>query len=94
MSTNKGRIKRSPLLTLALGGRVGLLREIGAVTDHGTMVEAWATGLRDRQLRIHDPEGDLNDENTLIRGFVYDEATEGLLASLETRQNSSKLFSM
>ena len=94
MSTNKGRIKRSPLLTLPLGGRVGLLREIGAVTDHGTMVEAWATGLRDRQLRIHDPKGDLNDENTSIRGFIYDEATKGLVASLETCQNSSKLFTM
>ena len=94
MSTNKGRIKRSPLLALPLGGRVGLLREIGAVTDHGTMIEAWAAGLRDRQLRIHDPKGELNEENTSIRGFIYDEATESLFASLETRQNSSQLFTM
>ena len=94
MSTNKGRIKWSPLLTLPLGGRIGLLHEIGAATDHGTMVEAWATGLKDRQLRIHDPKGELNDENTSIRGFIYDEATEGLFASLETCQSSSKLFSM
>ena len=94
MSTQKGRIKRSPLLTLPLGGRVGLLREIGAVTDHGTMIEAWATGLRDSQLRIHDPKGEINNENTSIRGFMYDETTESLSASLETGQNSSKLFSM
>ena len=94
MSAKKGRIKRSPLLTLPLGGRVGLLREIGAVTDHGTMFEAWATGLKDRQLRIHNLEGDFNDDDTSIKNFIYDEATEGLVASLETRRNSSTLFTM
>lgn len=94
MSANKGRIKRSPILTLPLGGRVGLLREIGPATDHGTMFEAWTTGLRDRQLRIHDLKGALNDDNTSIKKFIYDEATERLVASLETREDSSTLFTM
>ena len=94
MSANKGRIKSSPILTLPHGGRVGLLREIGTVTDHGTMFEAWTAGLRDRQLRIHDLKGALNDDCTSIKKFIYDEATERLVASLETRENSSTLFTM
>lgn len=95
MPDNKGRIKRSRLLSHPLGGRAGLVREIGASLDHGSVFDAWARGLGGRQLWICPPRIDSKDGDVAtFTTFIHDEATQSLSAGLRRYEDGTTISSM
>ena len=75
-------IYRSPILNHPLGGRTGLLRELGIPQkDGGAVWDAWAKSLGRRLLWPFQVE--FEDLFSEFSSFIYDEVSQGILGAMK-----------
>ena len=90
---NQGRLQPSQILNHPLGGRIGLLREIGASKDGSAASDAWARSLGRRLLWPFQSEIQFPIFSS-ISTFIYDEASRGIIGAVRVSGQMAELSMM